>query len=164
MDPSSFLAMTHPDPQPSCLHPLDRCSFHIFFTLLLLFILLAFFLLCTLLFFPRKLFLFLQHLVTILLIRLFNLLGFFNFLFFLCNHPPLIQPLHPPPHPTNPSSCLVTLHHPPPCIFPLLHPPSLPLLLPPLSPPSSSLFSSSSFFYSILFPLLPPLSFAFPLP
>src|SRR6218665_1905136 len=39
MDPSSFLAMTHPDPQPSCLHPLDRCSFHIFFTLLLLWIL-----------------------------------------------------------------------------------------------------------------------------
>src|SRR6218665_910308 len=52
MDPSSFLATLHPAPQPSCLHPLDRSSFHIFFTLLLLFILLAFFLLCILLFFP----------------------------------------------------------------------------------------------------------------
>src|SRR6218665_2566273 len=54
MDPSSFLATLHPAPQPSCLHPLDRSSFHIFFTLLLLFILLAFFLLCILLFFPPQ--------------------------------------------------------------------------------------------------------------
>src|SRR6218665_3877805 len=147
MDPSSFLAMTHPDPQPSCLHPLDRCSFHIFFTLLLLFILLAFFLLCTLLFFPRKLLLFLQHIVTILLIR------FFNFLFVLCNHPPLIQPLHPPPHPTNPSSsCLVTLHHPTPCILPLLHPPPLPLHLPPYSLRLHS-SSPSSFLFFLLSPL-----------
>src|SRR6218665_1332137 len=29
LDPSYFLATPHPAPQPSCLHPLDRSSFHI---------------------------------------------------------------------------------------------------------------------------------------
>src|SRR6218665_2772214 len=54
---------------------------------------------------------------------LFNFLLFFLILFLLCNLPPLIQPLHHLP-PLNPSSCLLNHHHSPPCILPLLHPPS----------------------------------------
>src|SRR6218665_1587143 len=72
---------------------------------------------------------------------LFNFLLFFLTLFLLCNLPHLIQPLHHLP-PLNTSSCLVIHHHSPPCILPLLHPPSpthhplklSSLPLPPLQP------------------------------
>src|SRR6218665_2047144 len=94
---------------------------------------------------------------------LFNFLLFFLTLFLLCNLPPLIHHLHHLP-PLNPSSCLVIQHHSPPCILPLLHPPSpthhplqlyslLPNHLPPLQPSSSystsaSASSSEPFFLS----------------
>src|SRR6218665_1589964 len=72
---------------------------------------------------------------------LFNFLLFFLTIFLLCNLPPLIQPLHQLP-PLNRSSCLGIHHHSPPCILPLLHPPSpthhplklSSLPLPPLQP------------------------------
>src|SRR6218665_1750989 len=89
------------------------CNLFVFFNL---------FILCKLLFLP------------------YTILLFFLTLFLLCNLPPLIQPLHHLP-PLNRSSCLGIHHHSPPCILPLLHPPSpthhplqissLPLPLPP---------------------------------
>src|SRR6218665_1877496 len=72
------------------------CNLFVFFNL---------FILCILLFLP------------------YNILLFFLTLFLLCNLSSLIQPRHHLP-PLNPSSCLVIHHHSPPCILPLLHPPS----------------------------------------